>query len=139
MTIYIIIICVLILFYFNKNNNYNNNHFSPKLSETQIINITKSQQKMTRMLEIFNEICDKHNIKYFACGGTLIGAVRHQGFIPWDGDIDLNILEDDYEKLKKIIQPELNKYTDINLWFQSKETDKYYTSDIPKIRDLNSC
>lgn len=56
-------------------------------------------------------ICDKHNIKYFAANGTLLGAVRHQGFIPWDDDIDVYMLIDDYEKFTTIAAQELKDST----------------------------
>jgi len=55
------------------------------------------------MFKEFNSLCRKHNIKYWCLGGTLIGALRHKGWIPWDGDIDLGMLDTDYEKLKKIV------------------------------------
>lgn len=58
------------------------------------------------MLAYIDKVCRENNIKYFVCGGTLIGAVRHHGFIPWDDDIDINMPRPDYEKLKKIINNE---------------------------------
>ncbi|MCI9638313.1 MAG: LicD family protein, partial [Hungatella sp.] len=48
------------------------------------------------MLERLDEVCRKHDITYWAFYGTLLGAVRHQGFIPWDDDIDLVMFRDDY-------------------------------------------
>ncbi len=61
-------------------------------------------------LEILKEIdriCKKHKLKYFAYGGTLLGAVRHQGYIPWDDDMDLGMLRGDYEKFRHYAEKEL--------------------------------
>lgn len=59
------------------------------------------------MLSEVDRICKKYGIKYFADSGTLIGAIRHKGYIPWDDDIDLVMLRDDYEKFLEVAQSEL--------------------------------
>lgn len=57
----------------------------------------------------FIRICEKHDLKYFAYGGTAIGAVRHKGFIPWDDDVDVAMVRDEYEKFISIAMKELGE------------------------------
>lgn len=61
------------------------------------------------VLKVIEEICIRHNLRYFAEWGTLLGAVRHKGFIPWDDDMDIAMLRDDYEKFLVIAKEELPK------------------------------
>lgn len=74
-------------------------------------------------LELYSElerICKKYNIKYFAEGGTLLGAVRHKGFIPWDDDMDIAMPREDYNKFCNVAASELSE----PFFFQSYKTDK---------------
>ncbi len=61
-------------------------------------------------------ICSKYNIRYILVGGTLIGAIRHNGFIPWDDDIDICMLRSDYERFKLICTSELNEKFELFDW-----------------------
>lgn len=61
--------------------------------------MTELQSKLVEMLEWFHEFCKENNIKYYALGGTALGAIRHNGFIPWDDDVDVGLPRKDYDKL----------------------------------------
>ena len=63
-----------------------------------------------------DRICRKHDIKWFASMGTLLGAVRHKGFIPWDDDVDIAMLRPDYEKFKRVAPTEIDPKYFVDLW-----------------------
>ena len=88
------------------------------------------QKTALEALVEIDRICRKNNIKYTLAYGTMIGAVRHQGFIPWDDDVDICMLRDDYAKFKKICETELNE----KYFYQSHDTDKEYYHLYDKIR-----
>lgn len=92
--------------------------YLPKLHSCQLI-----------IAREIKRICEKHNIKYFIIAGTLLGAVRHGGFIPWDDDMDIGMLREDYEKFLKVAKTDLGA----DFFLQTPETDKNYGLPFAKI------
>ena len=86
---------------------------------------------MLDILEVFIGVCEKHHLTYWLEGGSMLGAVRHKGFIPWDDDIDVAMPRADFEKLQKILPGELPPH----LFMQTSETDPEYAAPLMKIRD----
>lgn len=99
---------------------------SPRLSKEDIQNLKLGQAKMTQMFKEFDRICRKYNLKYWCVGGTLIGAIRHKGWIPWDGDIDVHMFDTDWDRFKEIALSEL------------PTTMAVFDGEIGKIKDLYS-
>ena len=102
--------------------------YNPEGSELRTL-----QLKMLEILTIVTNICDKYHLTYWISGGTLLGAVRHGGFIPWDDDIDIELLRPDYLKLLKILPKELPD----NLYLQTPK-EKGYNLLFSKVRDKYS-
>ena len=71
--------------------------------------LQEAQLRMLEMLCEIDRICKKYDIKYWLDAGTLLGAIRHKGFIPWDDDIDIGMIREDYRKFKSIVKGELDK------------------------------
>lgn len=81
------------------------------------------KKHLLAMAKMFHNFCIEHDIKYYMIGGTLLGAVRHKGFIPWDDDMDFGILREDYEKLKTLYNEVPEGYS---LNFHEKNSDFQY-------------
>lgn len=96
--------------------------------------LRQHQLRMLDMLKYIDSICRKHNIKYWLCSGTLIGAVRHGGFIPWDDDVDIEMLREDYKKFVKVMREE----PQVDYVLQTHYTDNAYLAPYAKLRDLHS-
>ncbi len=84
--------------------------------------------QLLSFLEI-KRICDKHNIHYTPIGGTLLGTVRHKGFIPWDDDIDVGMLREEYNKFLEVAKDELRP----EFFLQTYETDPNYPKAIARL------
>lgn len=86
------------------------------------------------MLKAVDSICKKHNLRYYAIGGTCLGAVRHKGFIPWDDDIDIGMPRTDYNRFLEIAKEEL----DSDFFLQTYKSDKDYFFSYAKLRNSNT-
>ena len=86
-----------------------------------VCSMTEEQSQMYDLMLIFKELCEKNQLEYFIMGGTLLGAVRHKGFIPWDDDADVSMPIDDFIKFKELA----DKLPD-HIEIQSEENDPRY-------------
>lgn len=82
------------------------------------------------ILDEIDRVCEKNNLRYYLIGGTLLGAIRHKGFIPWDDDLDIVMPRADFIKFQEISNSELNsKY-----YIHSSDTDPNYWASFIKVR-----
>lgn len=96
--------------------------------------LRRIQLRMLEILKCVDSICERHKIRYWLSSGTLLGAVRHGGFIPWDDDLDIELLREDYLRLMRILPKELpNEYV-----LQTYDSDPDYVYLYAKVRDRNS-
>ena len=102
-----------------------------KLSTDQI---QKLRDIEVDILKHFIDVCKKMDLKYYVIAGTLIGAVRHKGFIPWDDDIDVAMPRRDFD----IFTKEAYKYLPKYLFVQTHFTDKEFPFNFAKIRNSNT-
>ena len=96
--------------------------------------VAAAQKVMLEILKEIHRICVDNNITYWLTAGTLLGAVRHKGFIPWDDDCDVAMPREDYDKFLKIAQ----KFLPETMLLQTHETEPAYTLPFAKIRKKNT-
>ena len=97
--------------------------------------LRRLQETELEILIEIDRICRKNNIKYSLTGGTLLGAVRHNGFIPWDDDADISMLREEYRKFQKACCTDLDKE---RFYFQDMETTEGYRWGYGKVRRKNT-
>lgn len=91
--------------------------------------LKKLQQTETDMLVDIIRVCEKYDIPYFGIYGTLIGAIRHNGFIPWDDDMDIGMFREDYERFEEIFDREMGDKYDL----MTPLREKGYASTVIKV------
>lgn len=94
--------------------------------------MTELQKKLLNMFSWFHDFCVENNLRYYALGGTALGAVRHNGFIPWDDDIDVGMPREDYEKLRVMSGIQ---YNDSNYCFEFPSNKKDFVYAYGKLYD----
>ena len=87
------------------------------------LSIDKIKEIELQILDYIDSVCKENKLRYFLAWGTLLGAVRHEGFIPWDDDIDIIMPREDYERLLSIINKSGNKYKALSYKY---EQEYYY-------------
>lgn len=96
--------------------------------------LRKLQLTQFEILEYIDQICRKNDIKYSLYAGTLLGAVRHKGFIPWDDDLDICMPREDYNRFVELWSTiDTDKY-----FLQSKDNTPEFTQDFVKVRKYNT-
>lgn len=105
---------------------------------TETMNCKSDMNELRRIeLNLLKElirICQKYGLKYYLVGGSCLGAVRHEGFIPWDDDIDVGIPREDYDNFLRFAQSELTE----PVFLQTGETDEDYPMNFAKLRDSST-
>lgn len=101
-----------------------------------MVQLSKEQLRQLQLIELemlieVDRICRKHNIQYNIIGGTLLGAVRHSGFIPWDDDADITMLRTEYNRFKEVCATELDCS---KFYFQDAEETEGYRWSYGKLR-----
>lgn len=92
------------------------------------------QLHLLQMLVRFDSYCRKHDITYFLSSGTALGAVRHHGFVPWDDDVDVELMADQFKKLKRAVKTDPIP----GLGWQDVENEPLYVHPFAKLRDTTS-
>lgn len=97
------------------------------------ITIEEAKKIELDILTYIDKLCKQHDIKYFINYGSLIGAIRHKGFIPWDDDIDISMPREDYDRFVQLFKEDKSKYKILSL-----DTQKEYFNNFAKVIDSST-
>lgn len=97
-------------------------------------NVQQLQQRILRIVQAVDTVCARHNLRYYIWAGTMIGAVRHKGFIPWDDDLDIAMPRPDYNRLIEHAQ----EWLPAPFQLVCAETDALYPLPFGKIQDAST-
>lgn len=97
--------------------------------------MTKKQEHLLILMREIDEICKKHHLRYVMAGGSLIGVVRNEGFIPWDDDVDIYMPRDDWDKFVELSRTEFPPDRAVHC----VDVDREYTNTFPRYADIASC
>lgn len=103
------------------------------LNELKKIELEDLRRLQINMLDFVVEFCKQNGINYWLDSGTLLGAIRHKGYIPWDDDIDIGMLRADYDKFQRTFNDENNRFI-----FKSVEIDKDFNYAFGKVLDTTT-
>ena len=95
------------------------------------INVEELKQIQLNILKFVDKFCKENNLKYYLAYGTLLGAVRHKGYIPWDDDIDIIMFREDYEKF-------VTTFKDVNYKVFATEVNSKYPYPFAKVGDTRT-
>ncbi len=110
------------------------------MRESELISIDTNQVKQIQIeaLRFLIDYLEKNKINYFIIAGTLLGAVRHKGFIPWDDDVDIGMMRQDYNKFMTLFKNDFERNNEALYFLQNWDTDPHFAMPFSKLRVNNT-
>lgn len=117
-------------------------HSKTASEKKEVVLLTDLQEKMLELVLEIDAICRKHGIDYYLAGGSILGAVRHKGFIPWDDDIDIMMTRKSFEAFQKACETDMPEdreiismmntpcHTKVTIKFMNKTTSQFFRSQV---------